>query len=352
MPSTPLPVSFGSFPSEFLYGMTGLSSSQPLTEILAPVKDGVPNPLTNVSRENLLDAWENRYNADAEILDWVFLGCNFLDPAHRNEANNLCKSCDWNLPLFVSLHLIGFSFSSIQVRARAMYSLCSTLSNEDLKQLANVIMYAVRFELHDWSPLIEILLKRIIVSNELVFAFFWSSFAQCEGNVPLQNRFKKFMTVLLKLVPKGMVLQQRDARYVEQIIAITRDETRRQGLPKLLKARRWDNFVLPTSTKHKVIGLDEEHSKTLGSSAGPVWFRFFAPLECPNPDWIVKAGDDIRQDELVLLIGNLMNSIWKEKQVKAELLLYQCTSVGREVGFIEVKRGFLCVILLFFHFVL
>lgn len=38
-----------------------------------------------------------------------------------------------------------------------------------------VLLLAVRQERHNWSPLIEILLKRIVVSNELVFAFFWAA---------------------------------------------------------------------------------------------------------------------------------------------------------------------------------
>lgn len=99
-----------------------------------------------------------------------------MDPVQRAEAAVLCEQQSvWNIPLYVALRLIGFSYSSIQVRARAMHQLCALLSNESMKELAIVILFSVRLELHTWSPLIEILLRRIVQSNELVFAYFWAA---------------------------------------------------------------------------------------------------------------------------------------------------------------------------------
>jgi hypothetical protein len=80
--------------------------------------------------------------------------------------------------------------------------------------------------------------------------------------------------------------------------------------------------VLPTSTKHRVLSLDLEHTRTLGSSAGPIFFRFFSASFLS--DFIVKAGDDIRQDELVLLIGSMMNQIWQSAGLPVKLVTYQC----------------------------
>jgi hypothetical protein len=334
-PEPPLPLAYTSFPAHLLADCDISADPERFVDALLPVDPACPNPLALVSQESLQEAWDHRYDARPDILDWVFLGCNFLDPVQRAEAAILCKNPSvWNIPLYVALHLVGFSFSAAEVRAQAMRQVCSMLSNEAMKELAVVILYAIRFELHDWSPLIEVLLRRVASNNELVFTYFWAAYAQADISTPLGARFKMFVTVLLEMVPKGQRLQSRDCKYVEQIIALTRDDTRRTNLPTLLKAQKWDEFVLPTSTKHRVLSLDLENTHTLGSSAGPVFFRFFSASFVP--DFIVKAGDDIRQDELVLLIGSMMNQIWQTCGLPVKLVTYQCKSVGNKVGFIEV----------------
>ncbi len=334
-PEPPLPVTYTSYPAHLLTGSNIVLDPSKFVHLLAPVDPACPNPLAVLTNDCLQEAWDRRIEAKPDILDFVLLGCNFLDPAQRFEAALLCKQPNaFNVPLYVALHLIGFSFSAMEVRAQAMAQVCSMLSNESLKELAVVILYAVRFELHDWSPLIEILMKRISTNNELIFTYFWAAYAQSDLATPLGARFKIFVTVLLEMTPKAQVLQMRDARYVEQIVALARDETRRTNLPTLLAAQTWDEFVLPTSTKHRVLAIDQKHTRTLGSSAGPVFFRFFSASFLS--DYIVKAGDDIRQDELVLLIGSMMNQIWEEAGLPVKLVTYQCKSVGNKVGFIEV----------------
>ncbi len=171
-PEPPLPLAYTSFPAHLLASCEFTADPQRIVDVLLPVDPACPNPLAVVSQESLQEAWDHRYDARADILDWVFLGCNFLDPVQRAEAAVLCQNpAVWNIPLYVALHLVGFSFSAAEVRAQAMRQICGMLSNEAMKELAVVILYAVRFELHDWSPLIEVLLRRVAVNNELVFTF-------------------------------------------------------------------------------------------------------------------------------------------------------------------------------------
>lgn len=103
-------------------------------ELLAPIDPACPNPLAAVSRQSLEEAWSHRYDARPDILNWVFLGCNFLDPDERAEASALCEmESVWNIPLYVALHLVSSAFSSEHVRTRAMMQLCTLLSNESMK---------------------------------------------------------------------------------------------------------------------------------------------------------------------------------------------------------------------------
>ncbi len=135
-PSPPMPVAYSSFPSHYLTnGVPPLvTEGRVMVDVLAPIDPACPNPLATVSQDSLDEAWNHRYDARPDILDWVFQGCNFMDPVQRAEASILCDQRSvWNIPLYVALHLIGFSYSSLHVRTLAMHQLCSMLSNESMK---------------------------------------------------------------------------------------------------------------------------------------------------------------------------------------------------------------------------
>jgi hypothetical protein len=69
---------------------------------------------------------------------------------------------------------------------------------------------------------------------------------------------------------------------------------------------------------------------------------------------VQRSGDEIAQDELVMLIGGLMNKvlvclltgvcvsqacplqIWAKRGIEARLVTFRAVSVGKKVGFIEV----------------
>lgn len=46
----------------------------------------------------------------------------------------------------------------------------------------------------------------------------------------------------------------------------------------------------------------------------------------------IQSGDDMRQDALVLHIVNLMNDIWKEKNLDLRMILFHAMPVGYKKG--------------------
>jgi hypothetical protein len=68
--------------------------------------------------------------------------------------------------------------------------------------------------------------------------FFFHSYGQSDLDLPMGARFKTFISVLLEMCPKGQVLLYRDAKYVEQIVRLARDSTRRTQLPALMRVRK------------------------------------------------------------------------------------------------------------------
>lgn len=53
-------------------------------------------------------------------------------------------------------------------------------------------------------------------------------------------------------------------------------------------------------------------------------------------DVIVKVGDDLRQDRLVLNIFQIAQKEWKQKELNIPLTLYSVLPTGKSEGLIEV----------------
>ena len=50
---------------------------------------------------------------------------------------------------------------------------------------------------------------------------------------------------------------------------------------------------------------------------------------------IYKNGDDLRQDQLVLVLFKLMDILLKEVNLDFKFTIYKCIAVTKEVGFME-----------------
>ncbi len=57
------------------------------------------------------------------------------------------------------------------------------------------------------------------------------------------------------------------------------------------------------------------------------------------PAVLIKAGDDLRQDEFALLFGDLLNRIWAQEGVAARVVTYRVVSVRDKVGMLEMVEN-------------
>ena len=57
--------------------------------------------------------------------------------------------------------------------------------------------------------------------------------------------------------------------------------------------------------------------------------------EVENRGVIYKNGDDLRQDQLVLMLFKLMDTLLKEVNLDFRFTHYKCIACTKEVGFME-----------------
>ena len=89
--------------------------------------------------------------------------------------------------------------------------------------------------------------------------------------------------------------------------------------------------------------IDAGHSRVLSSAKRPLYLTWlnksaFAELYENTFELIFKQGDDLRQDMLTLQALKLLNIIWMEEGFDLKMLIYDCSSTGHKIGFIEVIR--------------
>lgn len=51
---------------------------------------------------------------------------------------------------------------------------------------------------------------------------------------------------------------------------------------------------------------------------------------------MLKVGDDLRQDALIMQLLRVMNELWKKEGLDMQMMLYDCISTGYERGLLQV----------------
>lgn len=102
-----------------------------------------------------------------------------------------------------------------------------------------------------------------------------------------------------------------DHYFASALCEVSRNDKRRVGLAALLEEYRKLPFTvaLPTSMSHLVTGVNVEKSRVLASFAAPIFVRCPSANATPVPDIILKAGDDLRQDQICFLFGVIMKYV-------------------------------------------
>lgn len=109
-----------------------------------------------------------------------------------------------------------------------------------------------------------------------------------------------------------------------------------------------ESYLDPLNISHELGAIDASRSRVLSSAKRPlylVWLNKspYAELYEHTFELIFKHGDDLRQDMLTLQALKLLNIIWMEEGLDLKMLIYDCSSTGHKIGFIEVIRQSLTI---------
>jgi hypothetical protein len=171
---------------------------------------------------------------------------------------------------------VSFDFPSVHVRCYAMLSLVSMVADSSLQLVSFFLLCTLFAESTDYSPVIDLLLRRVSQTPALAHAYFWASHSQTGPTQRLRLRFLAFNRTLLAMLDRRVADQlERDYRFASALCAVSHDERRRTALRALLdnlSASIKENPVcLPTSATHIVRSINVEKSRLMQSFAAPVF---------------------------------------------------------------------------------
>jgi phosphatidylinositol kinase/protein kinase (PI-3 family) len=87
----------------------------------------------------------------------------------------------------------------------------------------------------------------------------------------------------------------------------------------------------------QVRGIEVEECKVMESKKKPLWLTMHnANLSAGKVVLMLKVGDDLRQDILILQLLRVMDDIWRKEGLEMQMMLYNCISTGFERGLLQV----------------
>lgn len=289
--------------------------------------------------------WRIRFS----ILDRYELLPAFVMCVRWNDVERVREFYDlldlWSQPPPVlALQLLDRRFMDPKVRAYAVHCL-ENLPDQELSLYMLQLCQQLKFENYIDSALSRFLLRRALLSQRLIgHIFFW--FLQSEVyNVDVERRFVILLQIYITNcghhrveLGQQMFVMKRLEKVAELVctgeskserLEILRNELRTLVLPS--------EFQLPLNPNLLVRGIDVERCRVMESKKKPLWLTFKdQPVGGNDIVLMLKVGDDLRQDALILQLLKVMYELWRREGLDMEMMLYDCISTGYERGLLQV----------------
>jgi phosphatidylinositol 3-kinase len=220
--------------------------------------------------------------------------------------------------------------------------------DESMQQMLLQLVQALRYEQQiNASFLAELLVKRSQRHEAFAYAFHWFLTAEKLAdphNMKFEMMIRRLSLALTPQQKESVVLQTQMvdalvdiASQVKTLPAKQRVSALRDMLQNSSKFPfpKFANMVpLPFDPQLKAKCVDIERSEVFTSSQVPVGLTFILE-DGSRYSAILKTGDDVRQDQLILQTICIMDGILKRYGVDMRLTPYRALAVSKTAGFVQ-----------------
>jgi phosphatidylinositol 3-kinase len=270
-----------------------------------------------------------------------------------------------------ALILLGKDFSQCdpQIRAYAVKRLADSATKDDLRSYLLQLVQALHFESED-AVLLKFLVDRACLDERLASLLFW--YIQCEEDSSgVFNKSAHYFWLELGKTEQGICIRQKieiECAFRRRLFDIATDIKARKSERSERKTDRLRSLLcnpsesttfdrgsssvvstcdltqgsfsipLPIDSRLNIIRIDSAMSFCAKSALSPLVLACEVELEHGVREirrYMYKLGDDLRQDQLVIQLIQLIDSIFKRYGLDLKLTPYNVLATSKEDGFVE-----------------
>jgi len=252
-----------------------------------------------------------------------------------------------------ALELLSGYFTNEDVRVYAVKQL-QRADNEELDAYLLQLVQALRYEEQYPSFLSEFLINRCVQTLNLANFFHWylsverydkvrgqmyarlhKDFLEAAGKTPQGAEWVKLLQaqgqMIRKLITVADTVKQQKGRIDKKIQMMQQLVT--EG--DLKDLRKFDTKVrMPVRPGVELLGVNGKECSMFKSALAPLLVSFHTPDNL-GYKVIFKTGDDLRQDQLIIQMVNLMDSLLKKVKLDLKLTPYRVLATSPDDGFVE-----------------
>ncbi|KAI6055996.1 phosphatidylinositol 3-kinase C2 domain-containing subunit gamma isoform X1 [Marmota monax] len=263
-----------------------------------------------------------------------------------SEMHIILRRWTFSRPL-EALGLLTSSFPDQEIRKVAVQQL-NTLLNDELLEYLPQLVQAVKFEWNLESPLVELLLHRSLQSIQVAHRLYWL-LKDAQNEVYFKSWYQKLLAALQFCAGKALNDEFSKERKLIKILGDIGEKVKSASDPRRQEVLRKEigrleqffqdinSCHLPLNPALRIKGINRDACSYFTSNALPLKITFINANPMGNNISIIfKAGDDLRQDMLVLQIIQVMDNIWLQEGLDMQMIIYRCLSTGKNQGLIQM----------------
>ncbi|KAJ1722828.1 Phosphatidylinositol (PI) 3-kinase [Coemansia erecta] len=309
------------------------------------------DPIESKQATEMLSEWAEISIDDALEL----LGTDFTTPSVRSYAvSQLRKAKDDELVLYLLqlVQAIKFEYLSSNMAQGAEATSASVNQNTNVTTSppSNAATVLAQPSGAVESGLAAFLIERALKNKTLGNFFYWYLMVECDD----RKTGKAYGKVVFQYVSAlsdtedGAEVQsmfERQSKLVSDLARISTEiQTLKEARPRKIELLRtfladprnslmsFPPLALPLDPSVKVVGIQADKASMFKSTMMPLFLHFIRPNGDLYPV-IFKAGDDMRQDQLVIQIITLMDRLLRKESLDLRLTPYHVLATRVDQGF-------------------